>query len=350
MTVSWALSCELHQNANALFADILLNGPGCAAGVMKNGLVVWTGGFGIADLVSRRPITADTVFNIASISKQFTAFSILLLAQEGRLSLDDHARRYIPELRDFAAPVTIRTLLHHTGGLPDYMDSAEALGIEPTDKLTTAEVLSFVEAMVEADNCPGTTYDYSNTGYFLLSLIVERISGTSLKTFAEKRIMQPLGMQHSTIVDTYPTNIAELARGYAASDNGYCIYESLWENTGDGQVHTTVRDLLAWARNLDSGAVGGRALARQMREPGTLVDGTVLDYAAGLELGEYRETRTIGHGGNWVGYNGMMVWLPERRLAVVALCNFDDPKMTDRTRALIDLFWDIPTFESRSDT
>lgn len=333
------LPSKLHQNAASLFADISPNEPGCAAGVMKDGHIVWSGGFGCADIASSCPITADTVFNVASISKQFTAFAILLLMQEGRLSLDDPVQRYVSELRDCAAPVTIRMLLHHTAGLPDYMDSAEALGIEPENRLTSAEVVAFVEAMIEAESPAGTVYDYSNTGYFLLSLIVERVSATSLKTFTERRIMQPLGMQRSTIVDAYPTNIANLARGYAAIDNAYRIDESLWENTGDGQVHTTVGDLLAWVRSLEAGQIGGASLVRQMQEPGTLADGTFLNYAAGLEIGEYRGTRTIGHGGNWVGYNGTMLWLPERRLAVVVLCNYDDPKIKDRTHSLIDLFW-----------
>jgi CubicO group peptidase (beta-lactamase class C family) len=336
---------RLHQEADRVFADMAPHRPGCAAGVMQNGRILWTRGFGCADLDTGRPITPDTVFNIASISKQITAFAVLLLAQEGRLSLDDPARFYVPELGSYAAPVTIRILLHHTGGLADYMDSAEAAGIGPEQKLTAAQVLAFTGAMTAAERPAGVAYDYSNTGYYLLSLIVERVSGRSMKAFAEDRIMRPLGMNRSTIVDAYPAGIAELARGYAPADTGYRIDESLWENSGDGQVHTTIGDLLLWARNLETGAVGGIALARQMREAGTLADGTILDYAAGLEIDAYRGTRTIGHGGSWAGYNGDLLWLPERRLIVAILYNFEDPNMRDRTRALIDLFWDAPVPE-----
>ena len=318
---SIAALAELHRNADRLFADIPRDRPGCAAGVMAHGSILWTGGFGCGDLETGRPITADTVFNIASISKQMTAFAVLLLAQEGRLSLDESARRYVPELGSYAEPVTIRMLLHHSGGLADYMDSAEAVGIDTEHKLTEGQVLAFVGAMTAADRPAGTAYAYSNTGYFLLSLIVERTSGSRMKAFAESRILRPLGMDRSAIVDAYPTGIAALARGYAPDGAGYRIDESLWENTGDGQVHTTVRDLLAWARNLETGTVGGASLAMQMQEPGTLADGTVLDYAAGLQIGGYRGARTIGHEGNWVGYNCNFLWLPERRLAVAILCN-----------------------------
>ena len=340
MSAITATAARLHRNADRVFADMSPDRPGCAAGAMKNGRILWTGAFGSADLELGLPITPDTVFNIASISKQITAFSVLLLAQEGRLSLDDPARRYVPELGSYAAPVTIRMLLHHTGGLADYMDSAEAAGIGPEQKLTAAQVLSFVGAMTAADHPAGTAYDYSNTGYYLLSLVVERVSGSSMKSFAERRILQPLGMDRSTIVDAYPAGIAGLARGYAASDAGYRIDESLWENTGDGQVHTTVGDLLSWARNLETGAVGGVSLARQMQEAGTLADGTPLDYASGLEIDAYRGTRTIGHGGSWAGYNGNLLLLPERQLTVAILYNFEDPKMVERTHALVDVFWD----------
>jgi len=324
--------------AAAIFADLKPDAPGCAASAIQDGKVIWAGGFGSADIEKKRPITPDTVFNIASDSKQFTAFSILLLEADGKLKLDDPIRKYLPELGAYADPITIRHLIHHTGGLRDYMFFAVLDGIPTSQKMTEQQAIDYVFAQDGAEFPAGSEHSYSNTGYLLLSVIVERVTGGSNKRFVESRILQPLGMTASSVVDSYPDGIAALSRAYARDGDGWKIDESLWENTGDGQVHTTVKDIAAWIGNLADGRVGGPALVARMRQDGTLNDGSTLDYAYGVGLGSYRGTPAVSHSGGWAGYNSHLLWLPERGFGAAVFCNAYGLDPGGRTERLADLF------------
>ena len=336
---SIAALAELHRNADRLFADIPRDRPGCAAGVMAHGSILWTGGFGCGDLETGRPITADTVFNIASISKQMTAFAVLLLAQEGRLSLDESARRYVPELGSYAEPVTIGMLLHHSGGLADYMDSAEAVGIDTEHKLTEAQVLAFVGAMIAADRPAGTAYAYSNTGYFLLSLIVERTSGSRMKAFAESRILRPLGMDRSAIVDAYPTGIAALARLCARrrripdrreSVGKYRRRTGAYHRPRSARLGTQSRDRNR-GRRIAGNADAGTRNARRRHGP-RLCRGS-----PDRRVSRGAHDRPRGKLGR------LQLQLPVAARTAAGRghpLQFDDPHLARRTHALIDLFWD----------
>lgn len=307
--------------------------PGCAASVMRDGRVLWADGFGYADLATKRKISADTEFNIASISKQFTAFAVLQLEAAGKLSLDDSIRKHVPELPDYAQGVTLRHLLHHTGGLRDYILLANLKGVAFADKLSEADALKQVARQKGADFAPGREHVYSNTGYFLLSVVVERVSKQSMRDYAAEHLFAPLGMRETSIVDRYPLDMPALARGYADDGKGgYKIDESAWEPTGDGQVHTTVRDLALWDQNLTTGRIGGRALAEKMLETGVLANGDKLSYAMGLGLGRYRGLRTVAHSGGWAGYHGYYVRFPDQNLAFAVLCNA--PKVRPHRYAL----------------
>ncbi|PHE54105.1 peptidase M15 [Bacillus toyonensis] len=275
------------------------------------------------------PITTKNVFNIASVSKQFTAFSILLLEQEGKLNLDDSIVKFVPSIGAYAEPVTLRHLIHHTGGLVDYMELAEAANIKYTDTLTVEESLEHLRNHQIAKFPVGTKFEYSNTGYFLLSLVVEKVSGKSLRQFAKERIFDPLHMKDTTIVDCYPTTIS-VASGYSRNEQGtYKIYESPWEHTGDGAVHTTVEDLVKWGENLTTGTVGGENLVKRMSEIGpeisptgdTIIDNE--DYAFGLRLAEGFNFRYLEHSGSWAGYRSHFMRFPKECLSVVVLSNYD---------------------------
>ena len=277
--------------------------PGCSVGARRDGAMVHSSAHGLADIAAGKQLNEQSVFNIASISKQFTAFSILLLDERKALSIDDPLTKYVPELAESARGVTLRHLLHHVGGLRDYEGLLMLRGRRLVDGATQAETIRTLGRQRAANFPAGTKYVYSNSGYVLLATVVERVSGQSMKQFATQNIFTPLAMTHTTIVDRYPADIGALARGYTPAKQGFDIDESAWEQVGDGQVHTTVGDLLLWSDNFRSGRVGGPALVKRMTEVGVLESGERLDYAAGLVVGEYNGLRMVGHSGGWAGYN-----------------------------------------------
>ncbi len=303
--------------------------PGFAYMASFDSGVTYKGAVGLASIEENLPITTKSVFNIASVSKQFTAFSILLLEQEGRLSLDDSIVKFVPSIGTYAEPVTLRHLIHHTGGLVDYMELAQAENIKFTDILTVEQSLKHLNGHQIARFPVGTKFEYSNTGYFLLSLVVEKVSGKSLRQFAKERIFDSLNMKDTTIVDCYPTTIS-IARGYSKNKQGaYMVYESPWEHTGDGAVHATVEDLVKWGENLTTGTVGGKELVKRMSEIGpeisptgeTIIDNE--DYAFGLRLAEGFNCRYLEHSGSWAGYRSYFMRFPKEYLTVVVLSNYD---------------------------
>ncbi|MDP1909783.1 MAG: serine hydrolase domain-containing protein, partial [Hyphomicrobium sp.] len=256
---------------------------GCAVGVIQSGKLVHAAGYGFADIERSVRIDADTAFNIASTSKQFTAFALLLLARDGRLAPDDSVRKFVPELPSYADAVTLRQLMHHTGGLRSYIELLLLGGRTFTDRTTRDDALRAIVRQRGADDDPGVAFAYSNTGYFLMSLVIERVTGQSLNDFSQANIFLPLGMTSTSIVDRYPADIPRLARGYSVSAAGG-ISESAWEQTGDGQVHTTVRDLALWDANFYDPRVGDRDVIDTMLRSGVLNDGLAVGYGGGLFL------------------------------------------------------------------
>lgn len=304
--------------------------PGFAYIASFNSGVTYKGAVGLASIEENLPITTKSVFNIASVSKQFTAFSILLLEQEGRLGLDDSIVKFVPSIGTYAEPVTLRHLIHHTGGLVDYMALAEAANIKFTDTLTVEESLKHLNAHQIPRFPVGTKFEYSNTGYFLLSQVVEKVSGKSLRQFTKERIFDPLNMRDTTIIDNYPTTIP-ITSGYSKNEQGtYKIYESPWEHTGDGAVHATVEDLVKWGENLTTGTVGGKELVKKMSELGPEISPTgetIIDneeYAFGLRLAEGFNCRYLEYSGSWAGYRSYFMRFPKVYLSVVVLSNYDE--------------------------
>lgn len=319
------LGTTQHAAAERVLADHLASDePGCSVAAMRKGIVVHASARGLAVLDTRRPLATDTVFNVASLSKQFTAFSILLLEDREALSLDDPLIKYIPELAASARGVTLRHLIHHMGGLRDYMALLTLRGRRVSDGATQFETIQMLARQRGANFPPGTQYEYSNSGYVLLATVVERVSGRSLQQFAAENIFGPLGMTRTTIVDRYPAELPRLARGYSPGANGYEVYESAWEQVGDGQVHTTTTDLLLWAENMRTGRVGSQQLMQRMTEPGVLQSGRKIEYAAGLVVGEHNGLPTVGHSGHWAGYASQLLIFPQQHFALAVLCNRSD--------------------------
>lgn len=296
--------------------------PGCAVALFRDGAIVFERGYGMADLEHGAPITPDSVFYVGSVSKQFTAMAATLAAAEGRLSPDDDIRRYLPEMPDYGARVTIRHLLHHTAGLRDYNTLLDLAGRRDDEAFDNRTVLGIAARQKALNFEPGTEYLYSNTNYTLLAVIVERATATRFAAYAEQRMFRPLGMASTHFHDDLTRLVKHRAFGYRRDRDGTIRLDTPGsQRTGAGGLFTTVRDLLAWDRNFYDAKVGGRAALDELQTPGTLANGKVLDYARGLALGRYRGLRIVEHGGSLAGYRAHLVRFPDERFSVACLCN-----------------------------
>jgi CubicO group peptidase (beta-lactamase class C family) len=324
-----------------VFADYTKPGsPGCAVAVYRNGKVSYAKGYGLANIEEDVSIRPDSVFDIGSTSKQFTAASILLLERQGKLSVHDDIRKYIPELPDYGQKITVLDLLNHTSGLRDYLTLMDLAGIN-TDSVTTEEDALQIIARQKALNfAPGSDWLYSNTGFFLLSIIVKRVSGKTLREFAAENIFSPLGMTHTQYRDEHTALIANRAMAYDPKEkkDGYTLNVSYFEQTGDGAVHTSVEDLLKWDENFYSAQVGGKDFLAEIQEQGKLNSGKVLDYAKGLFIADYRGLHTISHGGAWGGYRAELLRFPEQHFSVACLCNRGDANPSRRAHQVADIY------------
>src|SRR5215467_13187076 len=286
--------------------------PGCALGVCRGGQIIYKRGYGMEDLNEDVHITPGTVFHVASMSKQFTAAAIVLLAQQGKLSLDADVRKYIPELPDFGQRITIRHLVHHTSGLRDQWSLLGLAGWRYSlDLITDDDVMSVMTRQKDLNFKPGEKHVYCNTGYTLMGLIVKRVSGLSLREFTTKNIFEPLGMTHTNFRDDHAEVIKHNAVGYEGEPGKFEISITNFDTVGATSLHTTVEDLQRWDENFYHPKVGGEACVKQMLERGKLNNGEQLDYAFGLVAGKYKGLPTIGHGGADAGYRSDMTRFPE---------------------------------------
>lgn len=322
-----ATTSELALNArvDARFADWnKRTSPGCAIAIVKNGKIVYKQGYGMANLEYGIRNTPATIFHVASIAKQFTAFAIHLLAQEGKLSLDDDVRKYLPELHDFGQTITLRHLLHHTSGLRDQFDLLQLAGWRLSDVITEQDVLGLIWRQRELNFAPGTEYLYCNTDYTLLGLIVKRVSGESLREFTQERIFKPLGMKHTQFHDDYQALVKDRAYSYQwRPETGYRNVPHSYSTVGPSGLFTTVEDLAFWDQNFYDGRVGGQTVLTEMLEPGRLDNGKELDYASGLTLGEYRGLKTVDHEGRDAGFRADLLRFPQKRVSIIFLANAD---------------------------
>jgi CubicO group peptidase (beta-lactamase class C family) len=308
--------------------------------VKQRGAITYSRGYGLASLEQRVPITPRTVFDVGSVSKQFTAASIMLLAIDGKLSLDDDVRRFLPELPDLGARVTIRHLLTHTSGWHDYTDIMVLDGWDERDHTTNREAWDALRRQRALNFAPGSTFRYDNTGYFLLGEVVSRVSGQSLAAFAHDRMFAPLGMTSTRFLDDTRQIVPERATGYAPAEKGFVVEMSNWDQIGDGGVQTSVEDLARWESNFDSPRVGGAPLLRLMLTHGRLNDGRELAYTAGLTRDSYRGMERVVHGGAWAGYRAMLMRFPEDRLSLLLTCNRADANTTALAQGVADVLID----------
>jgi CubicO group peptidase (beta-lactamase class C family) len=315
--------------------------PGCALGIIDHGELVYARGYGMANLELGVPITPDSVFYLASVSKQFTCTAILLLAEAGRLTLADNVRTYVPEVPDYGVTITVEQLMRHTSGLRDYLALGQLAGKRFADVWSEADFLQRVSRQRALNFAPGTQYLYSNTGYVLLSLIIKRVSGQSLGAFAQEQIFQPLGMTHTVFKEDYQQLIPNRVSGYSLADDGTLRneYHNL-QVAGDGGLYSSVVDLARWDANFYANRLGqgSPALIQQLYSTVPLADGTPQSYALGLGHDSYRGLPIIKHGGGLNGARTQMVRFPEQRCTIICLANLTSFDPEALIRRVADLY------------
>ncbi|MDX1395710.1 MAG: serine hydrolase domain-containing protein [Gemmatimonadota bacterium] len=311
--------------------------PGCALGVMRAGELLYARGYGMANLELREALGPASVFRIGSVSKQFTAATVVRAEQGGFLSLDDDIREHLPEMPEYQRPVTIRMLLHHTSGIRDYLALMSLAGLRSDDWYSIDEAYRMVARQRETNFVPGDEHLYSNAGYFLLSQIIERATGSSLREFADEHLFRPLGMRHTHFHDDHTHVVPERASGYAPTPDGFRISMTTLDMVGDGGIYTTIEDLARWDANFYEPTVGGRAFLDAMLTRGALANGDTIDYALGLVHDEYRGLARVQHGGAFVGFRAQMIRFPDQRLSVAVLCNLSTTNPTALAEDVADV-------------
>jgi CubicO group peptidase (beta-lactamase class C family) len=310
---------------DAVFAEVdRTNTPGCSLAITHGGKVIYSRGYGMASLEHGVANSPETVFYIASVSKQFTAATIVLLAEEGKVALDDSVRKYVPELPAYADAITLRHLIHHTSGLRDYLSLSGLTGRSDADTFPESEALKLIARQKALNFAPGEKYAYSNSGYFLLGLIAKRVTGKSLREAADERIFAPLGMTSTRFRDDRAVAIKHRADGHFQKEDGtWGVLRTSFDLVGSGGLTTSVVDLAKWEANFYENRLGkrGPAFLEEMLTPGRLANGNAMTYAFGLERVKLFGRDAVEHDGGSFGYAADFLRFPAERLGVICLCN-----------------------------
>lgn len=318
---------ELSTKVDAVFAALdKKDSPGCALAVVRHGKIVYERGYGMANLDYNLAISPKSNVYIASPSKQFTAFSVALLAERGKLSLDDPLTKYFPELPvSVYGSVTIRQLIHHTSGIRDYFTLLDIAGKSGDNRFTQEDFLDLLGRQRQLNFPPGDQFLYSNSGYALLAILVERVSGKSFRDFTAQNIFQPLGMEHTFFRDDPTVMVTNRATGYSFENGSYKFHAATFTLPGSGGLLTTVDDLFLWDQNFYHNKLsnGTSSLLTEIQTPGHLNSGKALPCAFGLEISEYRGLKMIKPAGASFGYRAQMLRFPAQEFSVICLCNSD---------------------------
>jgi CubicO group peptidase (beta-lactamase class C family) len=328
------------RKVDQLFTPFATPGsPGCSAGVIRNGNFLYKKSVGYASLELGVPLTSQSVFYVGSISKQFTAASVVLAAEQGYLSLDDDVRKYLPELPDYGHPVTLRQMLHQTSGFRDFFDLIALSGGHPAD-LAPDDILKIIARQKGLNNIPGAEWNYSNSNYFLLADVVQRATKKSLAQFAAENIFQPLGMKHTLFFDDNTLVVPNRVAAYDPGKHGKFLvdWSTSYDLVGGGGLMSTVDDLLLWDRNLSVNKLGKGTLVQQLESHGVLSNGNQINYAMGLILGEYRGQATAEHSGANFGYRSEYLRFPGEQFSAIVLCNLSSASPVGLAHKIADLY------------
>jgi CubicO group peptidase (beta-lactamase class C family) len=320
-----AASAQVRKPAlDAIFGSIAPTGPGCVAGVATAGSPALIAAYGQADLEHPAPLTPASVFETGSLAKQFTAAAVMLLVQDGKLSLDDDIRRSLPEIPDYGTPITVRHLLTHTSGLREQWSLLALAGNPPgTQVHGQAVILDLISRQKGLNFKPGAEFLYTNTNYALAAVIIERVSGQTLQRFTDQRLFRPLGLGHTRWREDFRTVVPGRASAYAPADEGFIANMPFTNVVGNGGLLTTVGDLLAWNAFLDkpSALPGGQDLVIALQTPGRLSSGAPLEYGLGLEVTRDHGRRLVSHSGSTAGYKTWLGRYPDEGISIAVMCN-----------------------------
>jgi CubicO group peptidase (beta-lactamase class C family) len=321
-------------------------GPGVCVLVMQHDSVLFSRAYGLADVEARQPITTRTNFRLASVTKQFTATAIVLLAREGKLSLDVPVRTYLPELPACAAPVTLRHLLTHTSGLVAYED---VMPDSQSVQLHDRDVLTLLEHVDSTYFIPGSAYRYSNSGYAVLALVVERVSGMSFSRFLKERMFVPLGMNRTVAFEEGKNSVGERAYGYSERSFLWFHWYTRTDQSltsavlGDGGIYSSVEDLRKWYRSLETAELVGPAWQKQIETTAILPDGHPVGYGLGWEVQEYHGMPSLAHGGSSIGFSHAVRRIPADGFTAILLTNQNSVRAFTVLDRVVDLWYSPPT-------
>jgi len=317
------------------------NVPGAALGVIKDGKLIYSNGYGIGDLEHDIDLTPSSVFYIGSVSKQFVTFSILLLEEQGKINLDDNIQKYLPDFPDYGKPLTIRHFIHHTSGVRDYLTLMYLKGRNYLDNADVDEVYDLIKRQKELNFTPGEKYLYSNSCYFMLAMIIEKTAGESLKEFADKNIFKPLGMKSSLFYDDNTDLIKNRVFSYnkKQGEKGFDNLISRFDLVGSGGVYTNIEDLFLWDQNFYNNKLGkgGQGIIEKMHQEGLLNNGESSGYAFALNNGTYKGLKTVSHGGSLAGFRSQLMRFPEENFSVIVLANRGDANPTGKAFQIADI-------------
>jgi CubicO group peptidase (beta-lactamase class C family) len=314
-----------------------LQSPGAAVAVARDGKIIFEKGYGSAELEYSIPITPATVFHIASVSKQFTAFSILLLEKDGKLSINDDIRKYIPEVPDFGRVITLNHLVHHTSGLRDQWELLAMAGWRLDDNISTEQILRLVSRQKELNFNPGEKEMYCNTGFTLLAEVVARVSGMSFADFTRTRIFEPLKMTHTLFYDNCEKLVPNRAYSFYSDSTGYKKSNLNYSTVGATSLFTTAPDLCLWAMNFEKPVVG-KEIIDKMSLRGVLNNGDTIDYAMGQVISNYKGLKVFAHGGADAGYRSQLYRVPAEHFSVNVLSNLASFSPWSLGNKIIDIY------------
>ena len=299
------------------------NSPGAALSIIKDGKIIYSKGYGMADLEHDIPVTDSTIFYIGSVSKQFVTMCILLLEEQGKLKLNDKVQKYLSDFPEYESPITIQHFIHHTSGVRDNLTLWELAGNSILDHIDKEEMYQMIKRQKTLNFPPGEKYLYSNSCYFMLALIIEKVSGESLKSFAQKNIFQPLSMNHTFFGDDNTKIIKNRAFSYNTTKDGFTNNIMRFDLVGSGGLYSNIKDMYLWDQNFYNNKLGKRnmALINKMHQDGLLNNGQSCGYAYALHNGTYRGLKTVSHGGALAGYRSFYLRFPQENLSIVILGN-----------------------------
>jgi CubicO group peptidase (beta-lactamase class C family) len=314
--------------------------PGCALGVIRDGNFVYKKGYGAASLELGVPIAPESVFYMGSVSKQFTAASVVLAAEQGFLSLDDDIRKYVPEIPSYGKPVTLRKMLHHTSGFRDILSLLFLAGRNSEDIHPTSELLDLLSRQKALNFAPGDEFLYSNTNYFLMGVVIRRATGKPLSQFAEENIFKPLGMTHTSFYDDRTVVLPGRVAAYAPRPGGgfRVDWSTNYDMVGGGGLMSSVDDLLRWDRDFYDNKLGKGTLLKEMQTQGVLNNGKQIEYALGLFISKYRGLPIVAHDGANFGYRTTLLRFPQQGFSVVCLCNLGTSNPLRLSYRVADLY------------